>query len=172
MWQGVTNLTLVALTTTTANKMRNLMVYSLPMMEILYSLEVSSVSSLVQTGISTDTVYLLKGICKNDPKLSEDSVSVLVLRCLTEALPENRLSWLLHKHRFAEAESFAIQFGLDGKLVYKVKSNDVLEKLALSSLDTSEQAKWQKLVDEAKENLHKIQDYEFVVNYCLWRLNG
>ncbi|KAM9056380.1 LOW QUALITY PROTEIN: kinetochore-associated protein 1 [Megaptera novaeangliae] len=166
-WQGITNLKLVALTTTTNKKMRNLMVYSLPMMEILYSLEVSSVSSLVQTGISTDTIYLLEGICKNDPKLSEDSVSVLVLRCLTEALPENRLSRLLHKHRFAEAESFAIQFGLDVELVYKVKSNDILEKLALSSLDTSEQTKWQKLVDEAKENLHKIQDDEFVVNYCL-----
>ncbi|XP_036132517.1 kinetochore-associated protein 1 isoform X1 [Molossus molossus] len=166
-WQGITNLKLVALTTTTNKKMKNLMVYSLPMMEILYSLEVSSVSSLVQTGISTDTIYLLEGICKNDPKLPEDSVSVLVLRCLTEALPENRLSRLLHKHRFAEAESFAIHFGLDVELVYKVKSNDILEKLALSSVDSSEQTEWQTLVDEAKETLHKIQDDEFVVNYCL-----
>uniref|UniRef100_A0A8C4LY40 Kinetochore associated 1 n=1 Tax=Equus asinus asinus TaxID=83772 RepID=A0A8C4LY40_EQUAS len=144
-WQGITNLKLVALTTTTNKKMKNLMVYSLPTMEILYSLEVSSISSLVQTGISTDTIYLLEGICKNDPKLSR----------------------LLHKHRFAEAESFAIQFALDVELVYKVKSNDILEKLALNSVDTSEQTEWQTLVDEAKENLHKIQDDEFVVNYCL-----
>ncbi|ERE75771.1 kinetochore-associated protein 1 [Cricetulus griseus] len=60
-----------------------------------------------------DTIYLLEGIHKNDPNLSEDSVSDLVLRYLTEVLPENRLRRLLHKHRFAEAESFAIQFGLD-----------------------------------------------------------
>nr|XP_011763360.1 LOW QUALITY PROTEIN: kinetochore-associated protein 1 [Macaca nemestrina] len=166
-WQGITNLKLIALTATANKKMKNLVVYSLPTMEILYSLEVSSVSSLVQTGISTDTIYLLEGVCKNDPKLSEDSVSVLVLRCLTEALPENRLSRLLHKHRFAEAESFAIQFGLDVELVYKVKSNHILEKLALSSVDASEQTEWQQLVDDAKENLHKIQDDEFVVNYCL-----
>ncbi|XP_063568023.1 kinetochore-associated protein 1 isoform X1 [Pongo abelii] len=166
-WQGITNLKLIALTASANKKMKNLMVYSLPTMEILYSLEVSSVSSLVQTGISTDTIYLLEGVCKNDPKLSEDSVSVLVLRCLTEALPENRLSRLLHKHRFAEAESFAIQFGLDVELVYKVKSNHILEKLALSSMDASEQTEWQQLVDDAKENLHKIQDDEFVVNYCL-----
>ncbi|XP_007936326.1 kinetochore-associated protein 1 [Orycteropus afer afer] len=166
-WQGITNLKLVALTTTANKKMKNLTVYTLPTMEILYSLEVSSVSSLVQTGISTDTIYLLEGICENDPKLSEDSASVLVLRCLTEALPENRLSRLLHKHRFAEAESFAIQFGLDVELVYKVKSNDILEKLALCSVDTGEQSVWQTLVSEAKENLHKIQDDEFVVNYCL-----
>uniref|UniRef100_A0A2K5MY83 Kinetochore associated 1 n=1 Tax=Cercocebus atys TaxID=9531 RepID=A0A2K5MY83_CERAT len=172
-WQGITNLKLIALTATANKKMKNLMVYSLPTMEILYSLEVSSVSSLVQTGISTDTIYLLEGVCKNDPKLSEDSVSVLVLRCLTEALPENRLSRLLHKHRFAEAESFAIQFGLDVELVYKVKSNHILEKLALSSVDASEcqeQTEWQQLVDDAKENLHKIQDDEFVVNYWCWGL--
>uniref|UniRef100_A0A2K5JFY5 Uncharacterized protein n=1 Tax=Colobus angolensis palliatus TaxID=336983 RepID=A0A2K5JFY5_COLAP len=167
-WQGITNLKLIVLAATANKKMKNLMVYSLPTMEILYSLEVSSVSSLVQTGISTDTIYLLEGVCKNDPKLSEeDSVSVLVLRCLTEALPENRLSRLLHKHRFAEAESFAIQFGLDVELVYKVKSNHILEKLALSSVNASEQTEWQQLVDDAKENLHKIQDDEFVVNYCL-----
>ena len=43
------------------------------------------------------------------------------------------------------------------QLVYKVKSNDILEKLALNSVDTSEQTEWQTLVDEAKENLHKIQ---------------
>ncbi|KAM5237722.1 kinetochore-associated protein 1 [Ctenodactylus gundi] len=167
-WQGITNLKLVALTTTPTNKkMKNLVIYSLPTMEILYSLEVSSVSSLVQTGISTDTIYLLEGICKGDPKFPEDSVSILVLRCLTEALPENRLSRLLHKHRFAEAESFAMQFGLDVELVYKVKANDILEKLALSSVDASKPTQWQQLVDEAKDNLHKIQDDEFVVNYCL-----
>ncbi|KAM7331986.1 hypothetical protein ACRRTK_008694 [Alexandromys fortis] len=125
--------------------MRNLIIYSLPTMEILYSLEVSSVSSLVQTGISTDTIYLLEGIYKNDFKLSR----------------------LLHKHQFAEAESFAIQFGLDVELVYKVKSNDILEKLALISSDTSEQTIWQQLVEEAKENLCKIQDDDFVVNFCL-----
>lgn len=74
---------------------------------------------------------------------SEDPVSIVVMRSLTEALPENRywflwktivlhivlisgltlkglyfilssrLSRLLHKHKFTEAENFAIQFGLD-----------------------------------------------------------
>ncbi|KAF3820625.1 hypothetical protein GH733_005170 [Mirounga leonina] len=119
---------------------------SLHIEEFLLTTEADS-PSLVTWYIMTpiDTIYLLEGICKNDSKLSR----------------------LLHKHRFAEAESFAIQFGLDVELVYKVKSNDILERLALSSADTSEQTEWQKLVDEAKENLHKIQDDEFVVNYCL-----
>ncbi|XP_055003444.1 kinetochore-associated protein 1 [Sorex araneus] len=166
-WRGFTNLKLVALIMTADTQMKNFVVYSLPTMEILYSLEVSNVSSLVQTGISSDTIYLLEGICNNDPKHWEDAASVLVLRCLTEALPENRLSRLLHKRRFAEAESFAVQFDLDVELVYKVKANYILEKLALSSTDAGEQPQWQNLIDEAKGNLHKIQDDEFVMNYCL-----
>ncbi|KAL4700591.1 hypothetical protein H8959_014595, partial [Pygathrix nigripes] len=48
-------------------------------------------------------------------------------------------------------------FVLDTDLVYKVKSNHILEKLALSSVNASEQTEWQQLVDDAKENLHKIQ---------------
>ncbi|PNJ82161.1 KNTC1 isoform 5 [Pongo abelii] len=100
---------------------------------------------------------------------SPSSVTWYVMTMASSHFPSvsTRLSRLLHKHRFAEAESFAIQFGLDVELVYKVKSNHILEKLALSSMDASEQTEWQQLVDDAKENLHKIQDDEFVVNYCL-----
>ncbi|XP_038618823.1 kinetochore-associated protein 1 [Tachyglossus aculeatus] len=166
-WQGITsNLKLIALTTPNDKQMRYLMVYSLPTMNLLYSLQVSDVASLVKSGVSTDTIYLLEGIYEND-KSSESSVSVLVLRCLTEALPENRLSRLLHKRKFAEAENFAIQFGLDIELVYKVKSNAILERLASSSVAVGRQSTCQELVEEAKENLRKIQDDEFVVNYCM-----
>ncbi|XP_027709298.1 kinetochore-associated protein 1 isoform X2 [Vombatus ursinus] len=165
-WQGIINLKLIALTSS-SNQMRNLMVYSLPTMTLLYSLEVSAVSTLVRMGVSSDTIYLLEGICENDHNSPEGSVSVVVLRCLTEALPENRLSRLLHKHKFAEAESFAISFGLDVELVYKVKSNDLLERMALCSVGTHGPTVWRQVVDEAKESLCKIKDDQFVVDYCL-----
>ena len=105
------------------------------------------------------------------------------------------------QHKVSSTSVILLQISWCGmfilQLVYKVKSNDILEKLALSSLDTSEQTEWQKLVNEAKENLHKIQvcfpccileysdwwtdlhcvalpclafmqqDDEFVMNYCL-----
>ncbi|KAM9102419.1 kinetochore-associated protein 1 isoform 3-T5 [Sarcophilus harrisii] len=165
-WQGIINLKLIALTTS-SNQMRNLMVYSLPTMTLLYSLEVSAVSSLVRTGVSSDTIYLLEGIYENEHNSPEGSVSIVVLRCLTEALPENRLSRLLHKHKFTEAENFAISFGLDVELVYKVKSNDLLERMALCSVGTCEPTVWQQVVDEAKESLCKIKEDQFVVDYCL-----
>uniref|UniRef100_A0A8C3LFC5 Kinetochore associated 1 n=1 Tax=Chrysolophus pictus TaxID=9089 RepID=A0A8C3LFC5_CHRPC len=140
-----------------SSSMRSLMVFALPTMQQLYSLEVSVVSSLVLSGIGTVRLDLY----------TEGPVSVVVMRSLTEALPENRLSRLLHKHRFTEAESFAIQFGLDVELVYKVKANMILEKLASASIGSYGQEVLLDYVNEAKENLHKIQDSQFVVDYCI-----
>uniref|UniRef100_A0A8C3UXT2 Kinetochore associated 1 n=1 Tax=Catharus ustulatus TaxID=91951 RepID=A0A8C3UXT2_CATUS len=163
-WQGLANVKLIVMTMPDDKQMRSLMVFALPTMQQLYSLEVSLVSSLVQSGIWTDTIYFLEGIHE---KPSEDPVSIVVMRSLTEALPENRLSRLLHKHRFTEAENFATQFGLDVELVYKVKANTILEKLAAASLGSYSQEALLDLGNEAKENLQKIQDSQFVVNYCI-----
>uniref|UniRef100_A0A8V5H555 KNTC1 protein n=1 Tax=Melopsittacus undulatus TaxID=13146 RepID=A0A8V5H555_MELUD len=121
-----------------------LMVFALPTMQQLYSLEVSIVSSLVQSGIGT--VGLNDFCC-----------------CFLKKL----LSRLLHKHKFTEAENFALQFGLDVELVYKVKANTILEKLASASIGSYGHEVWLDLVNEAKENLQKIQDSQFVVDYCI-----
>ncbi|KFP33589.1 Kinetochore-associated protein 1, partial [Colius striatus] len=167
IWQGLANLKLIVMTIPDDKQMRSLMVFALPTMQLLYSLEVSVVSSLVQSGIGTDTIYFLEGIHEKHQIPSEGPISIVVMRSLTEALPENRLSRLLHKHKFTEAENFAIQFGLDVELVYKVKANTILEKLASASVGSSGHEVWLDLVNEAKENLQKIQDSQFVVDYCI-----
>ncbi|OWK61134.1 Kinetochore-associated protein 1 [Lonchura striata] len=166
-WQGLANVKLIVMTMPDDKQMRSLMVFALPTMQQLYSLEVSPVSSLVQSVICTDTIYFLEGIHEKHQMPSEDPVSIVVMRSLTEALPENRLSRLLHKHKFTEAENFAIQFGLDVELVYKVKANTILEKMASASLGSYGQEDLLALGNEAKENLQKIQDNQFVVNYCI-----
>lgn len=66
--RGCANLKLVALTVAAETQAKTFVVRSLPTMETLYSLEASQVSSLVRTGISSDTIYLLEGIHQNDPK--------------------------------------------------------------------------------------------------------
>ncbi|NXO40218.1 KNTC1 protein, partial [Locustella ochotensis] len=166
-WQGLANVKLIVMTMPDDKQMRSLMVFALPTMQQLYSLEVSLVSSLVQSGICTDTIYFLEGIHQKHQMPSEVPVSIVVMRSLTEALPENRLSRLLHKQKFTEAENFAIQFGLDVELVYKVKANTILEKLASASLESYGQEALLDLSNEAKEILQKIQDSQFVVNYCI-----
>ncbi|XP_043924844.1 kinetochore-associated protein 1 [Protopterus annectens] len=163
---GEHRLKLIALTTANSSQMRNLVVYSLPAMNLLYSLEVSDVSCLVQTGISMDTIYLLEGVYE-DRSRSNGVVSMVVMRCLTEALPENRLSRLLHKRKFKEAEAFAIHFGLDVELVYKVRLNFIWEQLISVSEGNCGQSMWQELVEEAKVNLQKVQDNQYILEYCL-----
>uniref|UniRef100_A0A6Q2ZQM2 Kinetochore associated 1 n=1 Tax=Esox lucius TaxID=8010 RepID=A0A6Q2ZQM2_ESOLU len=144
----------------------NLQVRSLPSMTVLYSVAVSSVSCLVQTRISMDTIYLLEGIHENSES-SAGPITSVVMRCFTEALPENRLSRLLYKHKFEEAEKFAITFELDVELVYKVKLDFVLEQLASVSVGGNGQDICSDLVVEAKTNLLKIMDDQYVVEYCL-----
>ncbi|KAJ8286257.1 hypothetical protein GJAV_G00036360 [Gymnothorax javanicus] len=160
------NVKLIALTMVNSSQMRSLLVYSVSSMTVLYSLEVSAASCLVQTGVSMDTIYLLEGISES-PESSDGSVSAIVLRCFTEALPENRLSRLLHKHKFDEAEKFAIQFGLDVELVYKVKLDFVLEALARSCAVGGGAEVWSRLVEEAKTSLVKIMEEQFVVQFCM-----
>ncbi|NWS75438.1 KNTC1 protein, partial [Crotophaga sulcirostris] len=167
IWQGLANVKLIVMTIPDNKQMRTVMVFALPTMQVLYSLEVSAVSSFVQSGIDTDTIYFLEGIHGKHQIPSDGPVSVIVMRSLTETLPENRLSRLLHKHKFTEAEDFAIQFGLDVELVYKVKANTILEKLASASVGSYGHKVWLDLVNEAKENLQKIQDTQFVVDYCI-----
>ncbi|KAM3867492.1 kinetochore-associated protein 1 [Diretmus argenteus] len=143
-----------------------LQVRFLPSMSVFYSLDISSTSCLAQTTISMDTIYLVEGISDN-PESTSELISSVVVRCFTEALPENRLSRLLHRHMFEEAEKFAITFELDLELVYKVKLDFVLEQLASASVDGYGQNVWSDLVEEAKTNLMKIMDEQYVVEYCL-----
>ncbi|MEQ2235438.1 hypothetical protein ILYODFUR_002347 [Ilyodon furcidens] len=148
------------------SQISSLQIRCLPSMSVCYSLDVSSVSCLVQMKTNMDAIYLVEGICEN-PESRGEPIASVVVRCFTEALPENRLSKLLHKHMFEEAEKFAITFELDLELVHKVKLDFVLEQLASASVGGYGQDVWSELVDEAKTNLMKITDEQYVVDYCL-----
>lgn len=148
------------------SRMNSLQIRSLPSMTVCYSMNVSSVSCLGRTKINMDMFYLVEGISQN-PESRGQPVSSLAVRCFTEALPENRLSRLLYKHKFEEAEKFAILFELDLELVFKVKLDFVLEQLASASVGGYGQEVWSELVEEARTNLMKISDEQYVVEYCL-----
>ncbi|KAL2103881.1 hypothetical protein ACEWY4_000749 [Coilia grayii] len=167
--QESTNMKIVTLGTEDANQMRMLMVKSLPSMDIVYSLEVSGVSALVQTGMNMDTIYLLEKIAETQ-KSPDNAVPAIVLRCFTEALPENRFNRLLYKHKFEEAEQFALTFGLDVELVYKVKLDTIMGKLHCYPYGHQDLTRWSDLKEDAKTNLTKITDEQYVVEYCLTAL--
>ncbi|XP_077457832.1 kinetochore-associated protein 1 isoform X2 [Stigmatopora argus] len=135
------------------SQMNSVMIRCLPSMSVYYCLDVFSMSCLVQAKISLETFYFVEGVCS------------MPERCLTEALPENRLSRLLHKRRFEEAEKFATLFELNLELVHKVKLDFVLEQLAL--VNDYGRSDVPQLVEEAIVNLIKIDDEAYVVDYCL-----
>ncbi|KAK2837222.1 hypothetical protein Q5P01_014434 [Channa striata] len=164
--QDKNSMKMITLTKQDNSQMNSLQMRSLPSMTVCYSLDVSSVSCLVQAKLNMDSFYLVEGVYEN-PESQREPTSSVVVRCFTEALPENRLSRLLHKHMFEEAEKFAITFELDLELVYKVKLDFVLEQLASASVGGYGQDVWSELVDEAKTNLLKITDEQYVVEYCL-----
>ncbi|XP_028824340.1 kinetochore-associated protein 1 isoform X2 [Denticeps clupeoides] len=164
--QEKSSMKIITLSINNEHQVRRLQVQSLPDLDILYSLDVSSVSCLVQKTTSPDTIYLLEEISGN-LKSDDGDGSAVVMRCLTESLPEKRLNRLLYKHQFEEAENFAAAFGLDMELVYKVKLDFILEKLASVPFGEHGQVMWSELVEEAKSNLLKIMDEDYVVHYCL-----
>ncbi|XP_075882024.1 kinetochore-associated protein 1 [Nelusetta ayraudi] len=149
------------------SEVNSLQIRCLPSMSVCLSLNVSAVACLSQTKINMDTIYLVEGIYENPESSPGEQRSSVVVRCFTEALPENRLSRLLYKHLFEEAEKFAIAFELDLELVYKVKLDFVLEQLDSASVGGCGQEVWSELVEEARNNLAKIADEQYVVEYCL-----
>ncbi|RMX40569.1 hypothetical protein pdam_00016563, partial [Pocillopora damicornis] len=101
--------------TTAENQMRYLQVYTFPTMKSVYSLQVSACSLLAQCPTNQESIFFIEGIYQNPHERTNDDrhISSIRIRSLTEALPENRLSRLLHKQKFDEALRFAKQFNLD-----------------------------------------------------------
>ncbi|XP_015234284.1 PREDICTED: kinetochore-associated protein 1 [Cyprinodon variegatus] len=164
--QDQSSMKIITLTKQKSGQINSLQIRCLPSMSVCYSLDISSVSCLVQMKTNMDAIYLVEAICEN-PESQGEPVATVVVRCFTEALPENRLSRLLYKHMFEEAEKFAIAFELDLELVYKVKLDFVLEQLASASVGGYGPDVWSELIEEAKTNLVKIADEQYVVDYCL-----
>ncbi|XP_071504367.1 kinetochore-associated protein 1-like [Diadema antillarum] len=119
-----------------------------------------------------EAIFLIEGGFKDSEMLfnvdeqseSSSQVNMLMIRCLTESLPETRLHRLLHKKQFDEAEKFAKLFHLDMEPVYKSKAIFMLNQASLvgeedSGAETSR-------CDDLITCLENISDVAFVFNLC------
>lgn len=157
----------------------HLKVYSLPSIQCAYSLAVGPHSVLATMPDSQDTIYLVEGRSEEegapfgDPP-SSPLVSMLMVRCLMEALPETRFQRLLHKKRYAEAEKFAQLFNLNIEPVYRSQAMALLEQASSLSSPAGLQQRTVEGGGEAGGSLcldmitclEKIMDVEFVVEVC------
>ncbi|XP_078352521.1 kinetochore-associated protein 1-like isoform X2 [Oculina patagonica] len=166
------NYKLVVLTTAN-NQMRYLQVYAFPTMKQMYSLQIGGCSILAESPSNQESIYFIEGVNNNLNARASDAgqISCLRIRSLTEALPENRLSRLLHKQKFDEAERFARQFNLDIELVYKVKANWLLDKVSPWSYENNHGQENDALegfsLAKLKDCLAQIKDDEYVCRCCL-----
>jgi len=155
------------------NQVRYLQVYTFPTMKQMYSLQISVYSILAECPSNQESIYFIEGVDGNLNDRTSDigRISCLRIRSLTEALPENRLSRLLHKQKFDEAERFAKQFNLDVELVYKVKANWLLDKVSPWSYENNYGQENGALegfsLSKLKDCLTQIKDDEYISRCCL-----
>lgn len=147
------------------NGKRDLMVLSLPNFEHVYTLKVPMCALLANLPIQQENIMFLVG----EQEKGETCVDNIHVKCLMEAIPQNRFSRLLHSKKFNEAEKFAEMFDLDSQLVYHVKSNHILDQLAPWGSNSSNLSneKFSELMTQLKACMDKINDMERVVKYCL-----
>lgn len=173
--QSREELKIVLLTTPSADKKRELIVLSLPDFEHVYTLKVSACAVLAMLPSQQETIMFVEGVEEENLDDSMEgyenrdfNVATVRIRCLMEAIPQNRFSRLLHKKKFDEAEEFAKAFNLDVQLVHKVKSHYILDQLSPWGTDPHvDTGVYEELMLKLKSCLDKIEDKEHLVNCCL-----
>lgn len=98
----------------------------------MFSLRVSSSVLLVQLENTSDDILFLSKIC------SENSVMELRIQRVYETQPELRLTKLIRKKQFQEAEKFAQMFNIDPIVIVKAKAELIVEKTECTSDDIVE----------------------------------
>lgn len=86
-----------------------------------------------------------------------EKVEELRFTRIYETSPEKRLTKLLKKNCFEEAESFAKLFNLDMNLVRKARAQAIVDKTVCNEVD----------VDMLLELLNTISDTQFTLQCCL-----
>ncbi|KAK6182557.1 hypothetical protein SNE40_010211 [Patella caerulea] len=122
---GTEGMKLVILTKDTNSSI--LSVQELPSLNTVYTLQLNEFTYIANCNPYQESLYVAEGCCEES---NPSTIETIRYRCLTEARPETRLSRLLNKKLFEQAEEFAKKFNLDVELVYAVKVNDILDQVA------------------------------------------
>ncbi|ESO94163.1 hypothetical protein LOTGIDRAFT_232428 [Lottia gigantea] len=109
------------------NEGSTLYVQELPSLNTVYTLQLNKQTYIATCPTYQESLYVVEGCCDES---YPDVISTVRFRCLNEAKPETRLSRLLNKKLFDQAEEFAKTFNLDLELVYEVKVRHILEQVA------------------------------------------
>ncbi|XP_023312485.1 kinetochore-associated protein 1-like [Anoplophora glabripennis] len=118
---------------------------------VIFSLKISNPVHLIQLENVSDETLILSKICNGDGLISE-----LRVQCVYETEPELRLTRLLRKQRFDEAEKFAEKHHLGSMLILKARAQVIIDKTVCTSDD----------VNRLIEILESIDDDHFKLQCC------
>ena len=147
----------------------------------LYSLKVSPYCRLLDTCLDQENPLFIEGAFDNEMKTDENvdtnnrfeenmvynGETMLRIRAICEGHPEARLSRLLNRKKFVEAEKFARLNKLDLEEVYRSQCVALMSSLSAWGVAKCDQKDENDILVELEETLQKIQDLQFVVKFCL-----
>ena len=152
----------------------NLQIREYPSFHLNYELKVNAFCKPLSCSIGQENPVIIEGSFLNAPKLSEEELrsklTALRIRGICEGNPEFRLSRLLRRNKFEEAETCARMNRLDFEKIYQSKSSWLLEKLSpwnVSNYDDSITEQNQKYLKELRNTLESMKNLDYMVRCCV-----
>lgn len=156
---------LIVLTYPNAGGIREIRVCTVPGMQCMYSVELSSFACLASPVKNADSLFFVEGMA--DKQKESASFSCVRLASLSETNAETRLSRLLEKERFSDAELLAKMFGLDVQHVYRAQISQLLESLSPWKAAAMDESTVTSLTSQLMSCLGEIKDSTVVMDCCL-----
>ncbi|CAN7997396.1 unnamed protein product [Ixodes hexagonus] len=142
---------------------RKLEIRTYPSFQLLYSLEVDEFCRLVTLGHDHEDFCIVEGMAEED----QGDITELRIRVVCEALPEKRLTNLIAKRKFVEAEELARLYELPLEEVHWNHLLFVLDELGgLRQTDLEETGERAKL-EQAYSLIRKLPDALGVARCCV-----
>eukprot|EP00095_Tigriopus_kingsejongensis_P006550 maker-scaffold515_size150689-snap-gene-0.33 protein:Tk06550 transcript:maker-scaffold515_size150689-snap-gene-0.33-mRNA-1 annotation:"kinetochore-associated protein 1" len=136
-----------------------------PTFELLYELQVSKFTRLIDFDVNQETPMFLEGTL--DPTNPDKPVTFLRMRGICESVLEARLHRLIRRNKFEEALNFAKNFKLPFQDVYQAKIAWILERLSPWREEAMDPSANEELLEDLKATLGKITDLDYVVQCCI-----
>ncbi|KAG5873673.1 hypothetical protein JTB14_013339 [Gonioctena quinquepunctata] len=113
----------------------------------IFSLKILYPVHLIQVNSTTDDLLFISKVTSND------AIVELRLQSVYETEPELRLTRLIRRQRFEEAEKFAKTYNINPSVILKAKAELLVDKLECSPQDVNHLIKLMDTIDDANFNL-------------------
>ncbi|KAL3872886.1 hypothetical protein ACJMK2_036067 [Sinanodonta woodiana] len=142
----------------------NFKVQSLPDWDTVYDLQLNAPCVLAKCDALQDNLYVSE--CASEES-NPKSITQIRFRCLTESDPSTRLSRILYKNKFEEAEAFAKMYQLDIELVRQRKMIHLIDQLSHWNVHKYTEDQVKEMTNQFWTCLDTVEDDLFIADTCM-----